>query len=469
MTDPAFKPNSPEARDIAYHVHGQTDLAAHGKVGPLIITRGEGVHVWDSNGNKYIEGMAGLWSVSLGFSEARLIQAARHQMETLPFYHTFGHKAQNPVIDLAEALVARAPSTLKDRPMSKAVFQNSGSEAVDTAIKLVWYYHNAIGKPDKKKIIARQNAYHGVTVAAGSATGLARMHADFDLPIDRILRTDCPHYFKFAEAGEDEEAFSARMAANLETLILAEGPETIAAFFAEPVQGAGGVIVPPRGYFERIQEVLRKYDILLVADEVITGFCRTGNYWGSETYGLKPDMLTCAKALSSSYQPISAVLVNEKIYAAMVEESRRHGIFGHGYTYSGHPVPAAVALETLKIYDERDILGHVRGLSPVFQSALRAFADNPLIGEVRGVGLVAGIELMADRESRTSFDPAWKVGPKVAALAEAEGLIIRAMGDTLAICPPLVITQDELEDMIGRLGRALAAGLDWARAEGLVR
>jgi 4-aminobutyrate--pyruvate transaminase len=434
----------------------------------LIITRGEGVHVWDSNGNKYIEGMAGLWSVSLGFSEGRLIDAARRQMETLPFYHTFGHKAQNPVIDLAEALVERAPTTLKDRPMTKAIFQNSGSEAVDTAIKLVWYYHNAIGKPDKKKIIARQNAYHGVTVAAGSATGLARMHADFDLPIDRILRTDCPHFFKYAEEGEDEDAFSARLAVNLEALIQAEGPETIGAFFAEPVQGAGGVIVPPRGYFERIQAVLRKYDILLVADEVITGFCRTGNYWGSETFGLMPDMLTCAKALSGSYQPISAVLVNDRIHEAMVEESKRHGLFGHGYTYSGHPVPAAVALETLKIYDERNILDHVRGLAPVFQGALRDFADHPLVGEVRGVGLVAGIELMADRESRTAFDPARKVGPRIAALAEAEGLIIRAMGDTLAICPPLVITEGELEDMISRLGRAMTKGLDWARAEGLV-
>ncbi len=468
MTQNRFKPNSPEARDIAYHVHGQTDLARHRDVGPLIIDRGEGIYIWDSAGKKYIEGMAGLWSVSLGFSEPRLIEAARRQMERLPFYHTFGHKAQNPVIDLAEALVARAPSTLKDRPMSKAIFQNSGSEAVDTAIKLVWYYHNAIGKPDKKKIIARENAYHGVTVAAGSATGLARMHADFDLPIERILRTDCPHYFKYAEPGEDEEAFSARMAANLEALILEEGPETVGAFIAEPVQGAGGVIVPPTGYFERVQAVLAKYDILLIADEVITGFCRTGNYWGSETFGLKPDMLTCAKALSSSYLPISALLVNEKIYDALVVESERQGIFGHGYTYSGHPVPAAVALETLKIYDERDILAHVRDIAPEFQAGLRHFADNPLVGEVRGVGLVAGIELMADREARKPFDPALKVGPKVAALAEAEGLIIRAMGDTLAICPPLVITEDERDDLIRRLGRALDNGTDWARKQGII-
>lgn len=464
MTKSRFKPNSPEARDIAYHVHGQTDLARHRDVGPMVIDRGEGVHVWDSAGNKYIEGMAGLWSVSLGFSEPRLIEAVTRQMERLPFYHTFGHKAQNPVIDLAEALVERAPV-----PMSKAIFQNSGSEAVDTAIKLVWYYHNAIGKPEKKKIIARQNAYHGVTVAAGSATGLARMHADFDLPIDRILRTGCPHYFKGAQDGEDEDAFSQRMADELEALIVAEGPDTIGAFIAEPVQGAGGVIVPARGYFERVQAVLAKYDILLIADEVITGFCRTGNYWGSETFGMRPDMLTCAKALSSSYLPISAVLVNEKIYGALVAESEKLGLFGHGYTYSGHPVPAAVALETLKIYDERDILSHVRDIAPEFQAALRKFADNPLVGEVRGVGLVAGIELMADREGRKPFDPALKVGPQVAALAEAEGLIIRAMGDTLAICPPLVITKDEMADLLRRLGRALDKGADWARKEGIVR
>jgi len=464
MTNSGFLPNSPEARDIAYHVHGQTDLARHRAVGPLVIERGEGVHVWDRAGNKYIEGMAGLWSVSLGFSEPRLVEAARRQLERLPYYHTFGHKAHSPVIDLAEALVERAPV-----PMSKAIFQNSGSEAVDTAIKLVWYYHNAIGKPEKKKIIARENAYHGVTVAAASATGLARMHADFDLPIDRFLRAGCPHYFKEARDGEDEEAFSQRMADELEALILDEGPETVGAFIAEPVQGAGGVIVPPRGYFERVQAVLAKYDILLIADEVITGFCRTGNYWGSETFGLRPDMLTCAKALSGSYLPISAVLVNDRIYDALVVESERHGIFGHGYTYSGHPVPAAVALETLKIYDERDILAHVRRIAPRFQTGLRQFADNPLVGEVRGVGLVAGIELMADREARRSFDPALRVGAQVAALAEAEGLIVRAMGDTLAICPPLIINEGELEQLTERLGRALAKGADWARREAILQ
>ncbi|MEX1147349.1 MAG: aminotransferase [Sphingomonadales bacterium] len=467
MTKSRFKPNSAEARDIAYHVHGQTDLSVHGEVGPLIITRGEGVHVWDSEGNKYIEGMAGLWSVSLGFSESRLIDAARQQLETLPFYHTFGHKAQNPVIDLAEALVTRAPG-VPDRPLTRALFQNSGSEAVDTAIKLVWYYHNAIGKPDKKKIIARHNAYHGVTVAAASATGLARMHADFDLPIDRILHADCPHYFKQAQAGEDEDTFADRMARDLESLIVREGPDTIGAFLAEPVQGAGGVIVPPEGYFPRIQKVLEKYDILLIADEVITGFCRTGNYWGSETFGLRPHMLTCAKALSGSYLPISAVLINDAIHDTLVDGSARHGVFGHGYTYSGHPVPAAVALETLKIYDERDILGHVRSVMPGFASALHAFADNPLVGEVRLCGLVGGIELMASRESRRAFDPAHKMAPRVAKLAEDEGLIIRAMGDTLAICPPLVITAGELEDLMARLGRALDAGARWAQAEGIV-
>lgn len=459
-----FAPNSPEARDIAYHLHGQTDLKAHESRGPMIIGRGNGVWVTDESGNAYIEGLAGLWSVSLGFNEPRLVEAAKKQLETLPYYHTFAHKAAMPTIDLAEKLIKLAPV-----PMSKVVFQNSGSEAVDTAMKLVWYYHNAIGKPDKKKIIARANAYHGTGIASASLTGLARMHEAFDLPItDRVLRTDCPHHYKYSEDGETEEQFASRLAENLENLIEEEGPETVAAFIAEPVMGAGGVLVPPETYFDKVQAVLKKYDILFIADEVICGFGRTGNMWGSQTFNLEPDIITSAKALSSSYLPISAVFINEKIYQPIMEQSGDLAGFSHGYTYSGHPVPAAVALETLNIYEERDIVGHVRRMAPRMQDGLQRFADHPLVGEVRGVGLIAGVELMADREKAVPFEPSVKVGPTVQGLAEKNGLLIRAMADSIGFCPPLVIDEAEIDEMLSRFGKTLDDALEWAKGENLV-
>jgi 4-aminobutyrate--pyruvate transaminase len=459
-----FAPNSPEARDIAYHLHGQTDLKAHESKGPMIIGKGSGVRVYDEAGNEYIEGLAGLWSVSLGFNEPRLVEAAKRQLETLPYYHSFAHKAAMPTIDLAEKLIGLAPV-----PMSKVVFQNSGSEAVDTAMKFVWYYHNAIGKPDKKKIIARVSAYHGTGIASASLTGLTRMHEAFDLPItDRVRRTDCPHFYKFGEEGETEEQFATRCAENLEKLIEEEGPETVGAFIAEPIMGAGGVIVPPATYFEKIQAVLKKHDILFIADEVICGFGRTGNMWGCQTFDLEPDMITCAKALSSSYLPISAVFINDKIYQAAKEKSGEIGVFGHGYTYSGHPVPAAVALETLKIYEERDIVGHVKSVAPVLQDGLRRFAGHPLVGEVRGVGLIGGVELMADRDKATPFAPAAKVGPTVQGMAEQNGLIIRAMGDAIGFCPPLVISADDIEELLSRFAKTLDDALEWAHGEGLV-
>lgn len=460
----AIVPNSAEARDIAYHIHGQTDLKAHEEKGPKIISKGDGVHVYDDDGKEYIEGLAGLWCVSLGFNEPRLVDAATKQLKELPYYHTFAHKTAPPVIDLAEKLISIAPKGL-----GKAVFQNSGSEAVDTAIKFIWYYHNAIEKPEKKKIIARINAYHGTGIASASLTGLAPMHAAFDLPItDRVLRTDCPHYYRFGENGETEEEFAMRCANNLEKLILDEGPETVAAFFAEPVMGAGGVIVPAETYFAKVQAVLKKYDVLMVADEVICGFGRTGNMWGSQTFGIEPDLLTCAKALSSSYLPISAVLVSNKLYEAVRDKSGELGGFRHGYTYSGHPVSAAVALETLKIYEERNIVGHVKRVGPIMQNGLRKFADHPLVGEVRGVGLLAAIEVVADKKAKTPFDPAIKVGLNIQALAEENGLLIRAMGDSIGFCPPLIIEEAAIGQMIERFGNSLDQALDWAHGEGLV-
>src|SRR5579885_756425 len=353
------------ARDVATTIHPYTNLKFHEAEGPLVITEGDGIYVIDENGKRYIEGLAGLWCVSLGFSEKRLADAAHRQLLKLPYYHTFASKATDTGIELAEKLLSIAPV-----PMSKVFFVNSGSEANDTAVKLVWYYNNALGRPQKKKIISRAKAYHGVTVASASLTGLPNNHRDFDLPIANIIHVDCPHWYRFAQAGESEEAFASRLAESLDQRILKEGPDTVAAMIGEPVMGAGGVILPPATYWEKIQAVLQKHDVLLIADEVICGFGRTGNMWGTTTYGMKPDMLTCAKALSSGYLPIAAVMVSDRIYSALVSESEKIGVFAHGFTYSGHPVPTAVALETLKIYEERDILSHVRKVAPRMQLRL---------------------------------------------------------------------------------------------------
>ncbi len=389
LTTPAAR------RDQSFHLHPATNLRTVQRDGPLVITRGEGVYVYDDEGRRYLEGMSGLWCASLGFSERRLAEAAYRQMCELPFYHSFAGKVPAIATELAERLIRMAPAG-----MGKALFANSGSEANDTAIKLAWYVNNALGRPQKKKIISRQRAYHGVTIATASLTGLAFAHEDFDLPIARILHTECPHYYRGAQPGESEEAFAARLAASLEQLILREGPDTVAAFFAEPVMGAGGVIVPPATYFDRVQPILKKYDILFVVDEVICGFGRTGNMFGTQTFGLEPDIMTLAKALSAGYQPISANLLTNALYDVLLAQSDKLGIFGHGYTYSAHPVPAAVALETLKIYEERDIVGHVRRVGRRMQAAIRSYADHPLIGDARGIGLIGAVEVVRDKANK---------------------------------------------------------------------
>ncbi|MBN3737136.1 MULTISPECIES: aspartate aminotransferase family protein [Burkholderia] len=445
--------------DIDHVLHPYTNLSRHRDVGPMVIERGEGVYVYDTEGNRYIEALSGLFCASLGFSEQRLADAADRQMRKLPFYHAFGHKSSEPSILLAEKLIAMAPV-----PMSKVFFANSGSEANDTAVKLIWYYNNALGRPLKKKIIARTRAYHGVTIASASLTGLPNNHRDFDLPIDRILHTDCPHYYRHALPGESEEQFATRCADSLEQLILREGPETIAAFFAEPVMASGGVIVPPATYMEKIQRVLKRYDILLVADEVICGFGRTGNMFGSETFGMQPDMIVVAKQLSAGYLPISALMVNEGIYRALVAESEKIGTFGHGFTYSGHPVCAAVALETLRIYDEDGVLDHVRDVIPHFQQRVADLAAHPLVGEARGSGLLAAVELVADKATKAPFPPAEGVAIHAGERALTYGMITRALGDTFNFCPPLIITHDEIDQLFDASKQALDDTLAWRRS-----
>ena len=448
--------NSAASRDIATLLHPYTNLKAHQSKGPLIITHGRGVNVYDDQGKEYIEGLAGLWCVSLGFSEPRLVEAARRQMETLPYYHAFASKSHGPAIDLAERILDLLPDT-----MSKVFFNNSGSEANDTAIKLVWYYNNAVGRPHKKKIVSRIKAYHGVTIVSASLTGLPNNHRDFDLPVAGILHTGCPHHYRFARPGESEEAFASRLAEELDALIEKEGPDTVAAFIAEPVMGAGGVLVPPRTYFDKIQPVLKKHDVLLIADEVICGFGRLGTMFGLESFDIKPDMVVMAKQLTSGYQPMSATVISDTIYDALVRQSEKIGVFAHGFTYSGHPVAAAVAVETLKIYEERRILDHIQSVMPRFQERLRQLGGHSLVGEARGMGLIGAVELVQDKSSKKPFEAAVMAGALAAELAQENGLIVRAAGDALAICPPLIIETKQIDQLFDRL----AATLDQAHTE----
>ncbi len=443
-------PNSAAARDVAYYIHPQTNLRRHAEVGPAIISHGDGVYVVDENGNRYMETVAGLWCAALGFSaNERIAKVAYEQMLKLGYYHTYRHTAHESSIDLAEKLIQLAPV-----PMSKVLFQCSGSEANDTAVKLAWYYQAAMGRPEKNKIIGRERGYHGSTIAAVSVSGKPDMHADFALPLPMMRHTEYPHYYRGHHDGESEEDFATRMAQALEDLILAEGPDTVAAFFAEPVMAAGGAIVPPKTYFAKMQAVLKKYDVLFIADEVVCGFGRTGNWWGSQTFDLQPDMISCAKALSAAYQPISALMLNDKMHQAMLAQSDKLGAFAHGYTHAGHPVTTAVALEVIKIYEEMDIVERAQRIGGRMNAGLQSFADHPLVGDVRGVGILAGMELMQDKATRTPFEGG-RAGAAMDKYGRENGLILRIIGDRLAFAPPLIITEAEVDDMLEKLGRTL--------------
>ncbi len=459
---PAAPLTNSQMRDVETVLHPATNLSAHRTTGPVIMERAEGVHLWDTDGNKYIEGLAGLWCTSLGYGNEELVEAARAQMSQMPYSHLFGGKSHEPAIALAEKIKAISPA-----PTSKVFFTSSGSEANDTQIKLAWYYNNARGKPKKKKIISRMRAYHGVTLAATSLTGLPIFHQDFDLPMAGVLHAACPHHWRNGEPGESEEDYATRLAEELEDMITREDPDTIAAFIAEPVMGAGGVVIPPKTYFEKIQAVLTRHDIAMIADEVICGFGRTGNYWGSETFDIKPDSVSMAKAITSAYMPLGAVTVSEDVFQAMILESEKLGVFAHGFTYSGHPVAAAVALKTLEIYDKIDVVGKVRAVAPQFLTRLNALADHPLVGEARGVGLLGAVELVKNKSDKTNFDASIGIGAKTVEYCQAEGLILRAVvGNTVALCPPLIISADEIDAMFDKLEVALNLTEQWARKEG---
>lgn len=446
-----LKPNSAEARDVLFHLHSQTNPGRHAEVGPLIMTRGEGVHVFDAQGKRYLEAMAGLWCTSLGFSNERLKAAAAAAYDKFGFYHSFNHKTPDVTIDLAEQLVALSPI-----PDAQAYFATSGSEATETMVKLAWVYHAARGHPAKRKIIGRDRGFHGSTIVAASMCGLPRMHREYGLPLPGFLHTHCPDAYHGALPGETDEAFASRLAADLEAMILAEGPDTIAAFIAEPINAGGGIVVPPQGYFARIEAVLRRHDILVLGDEVVCGFGRTGNWFGCQTVGMQPDMIALAKGLSSSYFPISAVLLGRPIRDALAEMNKAGELFGHGFTNSGHPVGAAIALETLRIYHEMDVVGHVRAMGARLKTGLEAIAArSAIVGQVRGEGLMIGVELVADPATRRAFDPDLKIGARFDALALANGLIIRAMGDTIGFCPPLIIDAAGIDEALDLFARTL--------------
>jgi 4-aminobutyrate---pyruvate transaminase len=449
-----------QMRDAEALLHPYTNAAQLRETGAQVIERGEGIRVFDDRGRPYIEAMAGLWCCGLGFGNAELVEAARAQMAKLPYYHLFGAKTHEPAVELAERIKALAPGR-----MARVFYQSSGSEANESQVKLAWYYNNALGRPQKKKIIARRKGYHGVTIVAGSLTGLPYNHQDFDLPVDRILHAGCPHHWKEAQPGESEADFAARLAAELDEMIEREGPDTVAAFIAEPVMGAGGVIVPPEGYFEAVTEVCRKHDVLTISDEVICGFGRTGQWFGAETLGFQPTSISMAKQLTGGYFPLSAVAINAEVAEAVEAQTSRIGTFGHGFTYGGHPVGCAVGAKALEIYERLDIPAHVRSLAPRFKAHLDRLAGHPLVGEARTCGLMGALELAPDRSPRGFAKPG-KVGARVSQEMTERGVISRAVADSLVFCPPMIITADEIDEMFAPVEAALDAAEAWARAEG---
>ena len=454
-----FAPDSIEGKDLQHLLHPTTNLKQHATVGPTVHARAEGVYLWDNQGKQYLEGMAGLWCTALGYGNKELAEVAAEQMRVMSYSQLFAGKTNEPSVLLAEKLKAMAPFDA-----GRVFFGLSGSDANDTQIKLMWYYNNAIGRPEKKKLISRQRAYHGVTIASGSLTGLPPFHKAFDLPMPGVLHAGCPHYYSSAHSGETEQAFVARLINELEDLIVREGPQTIAAFIAEPIMGAGGVIVPPPGYFEGVQAVLDKYDIFFIDDEVICGFGRTGNPFGAQTMNITPTTMSVAKAVSSAYLPLSAVLLPEFMYDAFESVSDELGNFGHGFTYSGHPVCAAVALRNLEIMEATGLFDHAALMGRVFQERLGEFAEHPLIGEVRGAGLLGAAELVAEKDPRRPFSPQRGVGAYCAQACQEEGVILRNMGDAMAFCPPLIINSEQIDELFTKFERALDRTLSWVRA-----
>lgn len=447
--------NELNAWDRDHFFHPSTHMAQHarGETPNRIITGGEGVYIVDRNGKRSLDAFAGLYCVNVGYGRTKITDAIATQAAALSYYHAYVGHGSEPSIRLAKMIVDRAP-----KGMSRVFFGLSGSDANETNLKLVWYINNVLGRPEKKKIISRWRGYHGSGLMSGSLTGLAAFHNLFDLPRPPILHTEAPYYFRRPDRSMSEEQFSQFCADKLEEMILAEGPETIAAFIGEPVLGTGGIVPPPQGYWDKIQAVLQKYDILLIADEVITGFGRLGTMFGSDHYGMKPDLITIAKGLTSAYAPLSGVIVSEKLWRVLEQGSDTYGAIGHGWTYSSHPLCAAAGVANLELVDELDLVANAGKIGGYFkQSLTEAVGDNRFVGEVRGEGLMAAVEFVRDRDDRVFFDASEKVGPRITAALLEQGVIGRAMpqGDILGFAPPLCLTKEEADIIVAATKKAV--------------
>ena len=440
--------------------HASTHLAAHarGETPSRIITSGEGVYIEDRDGRRLLDAFAGLYCVNVGYGRREIIEAITEQARELAYYHAYVGHGTEASITLAKMILDRAPEG-----MSKVYFGLGGSDANETNVKLVWYYNNVLGRPEKKKIISRWRGYHGSGLMTGSLTGLKAFHAKFDLPLPQVLHTEAPYYFRRENLAQSEAEFVAHCAAALEALIEREGADTIAAFIGEPALGTGGLVPPPAGYWEAIQPILSKHDILLIADEVVSGFGRLGSMFGSEHYGIRPDIITIAKGLTSAYAPLSGSIVGEKVWAVLERGTDENGPIGHGWTYSAHPLGAAAGIANLKLVDELGLVRNAAETGAHLRDAFtRAIGEHPNLGEIRGEGLLCAVEFVEDRETRKFFDPAARIGARVTGALLAEGVIARAMpeGDIVGFAPPLCLTRDEADRIAGALAKAVAATFD---------
>ncbi|MEQ8832729.1 MAG: aspartate aminotransferase family protein [Alphaproteobacteria bacterium] len=448
-----------EAWDRDHFFHPSTAMGAHarGETPHRIIEGGSGVYITDSNGKTSLDGFAGLYCVNVGYGRREIADAIAEQAHKLSYYHSYVGHASEPAIRLAQMIAERAPEGL-----NHTYFGLSGSDANETNIKLVWYVNNILGRPEKKKIISRWRGYHGSGIMTGSLTGLALFHNKFDLPRAPILHTEAPYYYRRENLDQSPEEFSQHCADKLEELILAEGPDTVAAFIGEPALGTGGLVPPPAGYWQKIQAVLKKYDIMLIADEVVTGFGRLGSMFGSAHYGMDPDLVTIAKGLTSAYTPLSGTIVHDRVWKVLEQGSDELGPIGHGWTYSAHPLCAAAGVANLDLIDRLDLVTNARETGAHFNKAMKdALAVHPNVGEVRGEGLLCAVEFVEDKDSRTFFDPSKKMGPTLSAAALEQGLITRAMpqGDILGFAPPLCLTRDEADKIVGMAAAAVKAVL----------
>ena len=442
-------PNSWESRADTYSLYGFTDLPSVHERGAVVLTHGKGPYVFDTHGRQYLDANSGLWNMVAGFDHPGLIAAAKAQYDRFPGYHAFFGRMSDQTVMLSQKLIEVSPFE-----RGRVFYTNSGSEANDTMVKTLWFMHAAEGNPQRRKIITRINAYHGVTAVAASMTAKP-YNSVFGLPLPGFIHVGCPHYWRFGQTGESEEQFTARLAKELEATIIKEGPDTIAGFFAEPVMGAGGVIVPPKGYFQAILPILKRYNIPMISDEVITGFGRTGNTWGCETFDFMPDAIISSKNITAGLFPMGAVILGPELADRVQAAAEKIEEFPHGFTASGHPVGCAIALKAIDVVMNEGLAENVRTLTPKFEAGMAYLAENKNIGEARGVGLMGALEAVKDKATKTPFDGSLSVSERIANACTDHGLICRPLGQAIVLCPPFIMTDAQMDEMFNKLGDAL--------------